>query len=73
MTGSVTATGTLTGIGDPSYLATHPKGHTLYAVDERPEGAVTAVRLADDRVLGTRSTGGSGPATSPCIRADGGC
>ncbi|MEU8910225.1 lactonase family protein [Streptomyces mirabilis] len=61
VTGSVTATGTLTGIGDPSYLATHPKGHTLYAVDERPEGAVTAVRLADDRVLGTRSTGGSGP------------
>ncbi|MFG2256727.1 lactonase family protein [Streptomyces mirabilis] len=61
VTGSVTATGTLTGIGDPSYLATHPKGHTLYAVDERPEGAVTAVRLADNRVLGTRSTGGSGP------------
>ncbi|MFD7002507.1 lactonase family protein [Streptomyces mirabilis] len=60
-TGAVTATGTLTGIGDPSYLATHPKGHTLYAVDERPEGAVTAVRLADSRVLGTRSTGGSGP------------
>ncbi|MER5829019.1 lactonase family protein, partial [Streptomyces mirabilis] len=61
VTGSVTATGTLTGIGDPSYLATHPKGHTLYAVDERPEGAVTAVRLADNRVLGTRSTGGAGP------------
>ncbi|MFE3413908.1 lactonase family protein [Streptomyces mirabilis] len=61
VTGTVTATGTLTGIGDPSYLATHPKGHTLYAVDERPEGAVTAVRLADNRVLGTRSTGGAGP------------
>ncbi|MGW4989672.1 lactonase family protein [Streptomyces mirabilis] len=61
VTGSVTATGTLAGIGDPSYLATHPKGHTLYAVDERPEGAVTAVRLADSRVLGTRSTGGAGP------------
>ncbi|MFE1986765.1 lactonase family protein [Streptomyces mirabilis] len=61
VTGSVTATGTLAGIGDPSYLATHPKGHTLYAVDERPEGAVTAVRLADNRVLGTRSTGGAGP------------
>ncbi|MDX3759853.1 lactonase family protein [Streptomyces mirabilis] len=61
VTGTVTATGTLTGIGDPSYLATHPRGHTLYAVDERPEGAVTAVRLADKRVLSTRSTGGAGP------------
>jgi 6-phosphogluconolactonase (cycloisomerase 2 family) len=61
VTGTVTATGTLTGIGDPSYLATHPRGHTLYAVDERPEGAVTAVRLADNRVLSTRSTGGAGP------------
>ncbi|MFF7886379.1 beta-propeller fold lactonase family protein [Streptomyces sp. NPDC020794] len=60
-TGAVTATGTLTGIGDPSYLATHPKGHTLYAVDERPQGAVTAVRLTDNKVLGTRSTGGAGP------------
>ncbi|MFF8023087.1 beta-propeller fold lactonase family protein [Streptomyces sp. NPDC007896] len=60
-TGAVTATGTLTGIGDPSYLATHPKGHTLYAVDERPQGAVTAVRLTDHKVLGTRSTGGAGP------------
>ncbi|MFF2127877.1 lactonase family protein [Streptomyces olivochromogenes] len=59
--GAVTATGTLTGVGDPSYLATHPKGHTLYAVDERPQGAVTAVRLSDNKVLGTRSTGGAGP------------
>lgn len=48
-------------IPDPSYLAVHPDGHTLYAVDEGEDGAVTAVRLADRRVLGSRSTGGSGP------------
>ncbi|MFD8420762.1 lactonase family protein [Streptomyces sp. NPDC059466] len=60
-TGAITATGTVTGVADPSYLAVHPDGRTLYAVDERPEGGVTAVRLAGDKVLGTRSTGGSGP------------
>lgn len=60
-TGGITATGTLTGVGDPSYLAVHPNGRTLYAVNERQEGGVTAVRLADNRVLGTRSTGGVGP------------
>lgn len=51
----------LTGVADPSYLAVHPDGRTLYAVAERQDGAVTAVRLADRRVLGTRSTGGAGP------------
>jgi 6-phosphogluconolactonase len=60
-TGRITAAGTLTGIGDPSYLAVHPDGRTLYAVDERPDGAVTAVRLADRKILGTRGTGGAGP------------
>ncbi|GAA3136818.1 lactonase family protein [Streptomyces rameus] len=60
-TGRITGTGTLTGVPDPSYLAVHPDGRTLYAVDERQDGAVTAVRLADRRVLGTRSTGGAGP------------
>ncbi|MFF8594764.1 lactonase family protein [Streptomyces sp. NPDC015220] len=59
--GAVTGRGTLTGVADPSYLALHPDGRTLYAVDEGREGAVTAVRLADRRVLGTRSTGGAGP------------
>lgn len=60
VTGAVTGRGTLTGIPDPSYLAVHPDGRTLYAVDERPDGGVTAVRLADHAVLGTRSTGGAG-------------
>jgi 6-phosphogluconolactonase (cycloisomerase 2 family) len=60
-TGGITASGTLTGVPDPSYLAVHPDGRTLYAVDERPDGGVTAVRLADRRILGTRGTGGAGP------------
>nr|WP_053709356.1 lactonase family protein [Streptomyces sp. NRRL B-3648] len=58
--GRITGSGTLTGVPDPSYLAVHPDGRTLYAVDERQDGGVTAVRLADRKVLGTRSTGGAG-------------
>ncbi|MFJ8630509.1 lactonase family protein [Streptomyces sp. NPDC093568] len=60
-TGRVTGTGTIKDVGDPSYLALHPDGRTLYAVDEREDGAVTAVRLADREVLGSRSTGGAAP------------
>ncbi|GAB2886417.1 lactonase family protein [Streptomyces deserti] len=60
-TGRITGTGTLTGVGDPSYLAVHPNGRTLYAVNERDDGAVTAVRLSDRRVLGRQGTGGGGP------------
>ncbi|MFK0112347.1 lactonase family protein [Streptomyces sp. NPDC091217] len=60
-TGEITGTGTLTGVADPSYLAVHPNGRTLYAVNERTDGAVTAVRLADRKILGSRSTGGAGP------------
>ncbi|WP_095938100.1 lactonase family protein [Streptomyces sp. Tue6028] len=64
-TGRVTGAGTVTGVGDPSYLAPHPDGRTLYAVDEREDGGVTAVRLRaggqKPSVLGTRSTGGAGP------------
>jgi 6-phosphogluconolactonase (cycloisomerase 2 family) len=59
--GSITGTGVLTGVADPSYLALHPDGRTLYAVDEQDDGAVTAVRLADRAILGSRSTGGAGP------------
>ncbi|EFL36677.1 secreted protein [Streptomyces viridochromogenes DSM 40736] len=60
-TGRIAGTGTLTGVGDPSYLAVHPDRHTLYAVNEREDGAVTAVRLSDRTVLGSRSTGGAAP------------
>ncbi|MEU6913320.1 lactonase family protein [Streptomyces olindensis] len=60
-TGRITGTGTITGVGDPSYLALHPDRRTLYAVDEREDGAVTAVRLSDHKVLGSRSSGGAAP------------
>lgn len=60
-TGRITGAGTLAGVADPSYLAVHPDGRTLYAVSERADGAVSAVRLADRKVLGSRSTGGAGP------------
>ncbi|MEU7576424.1 lactonase family protein [Streptomyces sp. NPDC041068] len=63
-TGRVTGTGTLTGVPDPSYLALHPSGRTLYAVNEREKGGVTAVALSPSgkhEVLGTRDTGGAGP------------
>ncbi|MEU3488173.1 lactonase family protein [Streptomyces massasporeus] len=60
-TGRITGAGTIPGIGDPSYLAIHPDRSTLYAVDERDDGAVTAVRLSDRNVLGSRSTGGAAP------------
>ncbi|MEU1455813.1 lactonase family protein [Streptomyces avermitilis] len=60
-TGKITGTGTVTQVGDPSYLAVHPDGRTLYAVDERQDGGVSAVRLADKKVLGTRDTGGAAP------------
>ncbi|MFF7468337.1 beta-propeller fold lactonase family protein [Streptomyces sp. NPDC008092] len=59
-TGAITGAGTLTGVADPSYLAVHPDGRTLYAVNERTDGSVTAVRLADRKILGSRSTGGAG-------------
>ncbi|MGW0601306.1 lactonase family protein [Streptomyces sp. NPDC002776] len=60
-TGRVTGAGVLADLADPSYLAVHPDGRTLYAVNERADGAVTAVRLSDREVLGSRSTGGQAP------------
>ncbi|MGW1226376.1 lactonase family protein [Streptomyces sp. NPDC002530] len=64
VSGAITARTVVTGVPDPSFLALHPTGRTLYAVDERSDGGVSAVALAGDgtfRVLGTRSTGGAGP------------
>ncbi|MFE6162668.1 lactonase family protein [Streptomyces sp. NPDC056486] len=62
-TGHITDTGTLTGVPDPSYLCLHPSGKTLYAVNEREQGGVTAIALspAGPEVLGARGTGGAGP------------
>ncbi|MFJ8106101.1 lactonase family protein [Streptomyces sp. NPDC096132] len=59
--GRITGRGTITGVPDPSYLAVHPDGATLYAVNERAKGTVTAVRLSDRKVLGSRATGGAHP------------
>ncbi|WP_405810053.1 lactonase family protein [Streptomyces sp. NBC_00210] len=63
-TGRITATGTVSGLSDPSFLALHPSGRTLYCVNEQQQGGVSAVRLSPDgqhEVLGSRSTGGAGP------------
>ncbi len=60
-TGRITGAGVVGGVGDPSFLAVHPDGRTLYAVNEREDGAVTAVRLSDRTVLGSSATGGSSP------------
>ncbi|MDX3850789.1 lactonase family protein [Streptomyces sp. AK02-01A] len=63
-TGGISGTGTLTGVDNPSYLAVHPDGGTLYTVNERRDGGVTAIALSDGgahTVLGTRGTGGAGP------------
>ncbi|MDO0938641.1 beta-propeller fold lactonase family protein [Streptomyces sp. DG2A-72] len=59
--GRITGEETIEDVGDPSYLALHPNGRTLYAVNEREDGAVTAVRLSDRAILGSRSTGGGAP------------
>ncbi|MFB8384293.1 lactonase family protein [Streptomyces rubiginosohelvolus] len=62
-TGAITPGPVITGVDNPSYLALHPSGSTVYAVAEQEAGAVTAVGIAPDgtyEVLGSRSTGGSG-------------
>lgn len=72
-TGAIAGTGTVTGVENPSYLAVHPDGGTLYTVNEQQNGGVTAIALAEDgrhRVLGTRSTGGAGP-THLSVHPDG--
>ncbi|MGW2514053.1 lactonase family protein [Streptomyces scopuliridis] len=66
VTGTISGAGTVTGVEDPSYLAVHPDGTTLYTVNERQDGGVTAIALpgaggGSPTVLGTRSTGGAGP------------
>ncbi|MFD4023620.1 lactonase family protein [Streptomyces sp. NPDC058576] len=62
-TGAITPGPVITGVENPSYLALHPSGATVYAVAEQEAGAVTAVSIAPDgtyEVLGSRPTGGSG-------------
>ncbi|WP_333769469.1 lactonase family protein [Streptomyces sp. IBSBF 2435] len=61
-TGAITATGTVAGVANPSFLAV--SGTHLYTVNEQPGGKVTAVSIpagSAPRVLNSQSTGGSGP------------
>ena len=61
-TGRPVSTGTVAGVANPSFLAL--SGSHLYAVDEQANGSVVAVSLAaraHPAVLGSQSTGGSGP------------
>jgi 6-phosphogluconolactonase len=63
-TGVISAGTVLTGVADPSFLALSAAGDVLYAVDEQEQGKVTAVAVASSgalQVLGSRTTGGSGP------------
>ncbi|MFI1224364.1 MULTISPECIES: lactonase family protein [unclassified Streptomyces] len=72
-TGAIIPGPTISGVENPSYLALHPSGATVYAVAEQDAGAVTAVALAPDgtyEVLGSRPTGGSGP-THLCVHPSG--
>jgi len=49
---------------NPSFLAVHPNGRTLYAVNEGEKGAVSAFSIAGDGALtrlGTQPTQGAGP------------
>ncbi|MFJ5681825.1 lactonase family protein [Streptomyces sp. NPDC093099] len=66
VTGAISGACTVTGVDNPSYLAVHPDGTTLYTVNEQQDGGVTAIALpgaggGSPTVLGTRATGGAGP------------
>lgn len=62
-TGALTATGTLGGVANPSFLTA--SGSHLYAVNEQSRGTVSAITIDAQghlKVLGTpQSTGGAGP------------
>ncbi|MCF2532368.1 lactonase family protein [Yinghuangia soli] len=64
-TGTLTPQGEPVGTPSPSYLAMHPDGRTLYAVNElEPDGTLSSFAIADDgslTPLGTVPSGGSAP------------
>ncbi|MDX3514405.1 lactonase family protein [Streptomyces caniscabiei] len=62
-TGALTVLSGADDVPDPSYLALAPDGRTLYAVSERPEGAVAAYRVTGDRpeLTGAPVAVGGGP------------
>ncbi|WP_319463224.1 lactonase family protein [Micromonospora sp. RTP1Z1] len=62
--GELTPLGTAAVTASPSFLVRHPALPVLYAVNELPEGQVSAFRVAPDgdlSPLGVRSTGGAEP------------
>lgn len=68
--GALTVLGRADDVPDPSYLALSPDGDTLYAVSERPEGAVAAYRVTGDKpeLTGPPVAVGGGP-THLCLHA----
>ncbi|MEV0153295.1 lactonase family protein [Micromonospora sp. NPDC050686] len=63
-TGALTPLGTVAVTPSPSFLVRHPARPVLYAVNELPEGEVTAFRVGPDGALdplGVRPTGGAEP------------
>ncbi|NUS55031.1 MAG: lactonase family protein [Streptomycetaceae bacterium] len=64
-TGELTPQGEPVATPSPSFLAVHPDGHTLYAVNElEPHGTLSSFAIAIDgslTPLGTVPTGGSAP------------
>jgi 6-phosphogluconolactonase (cycloisomerase 2 family) len=63
-TGQLTMRGLVAATPSPSFLARHPTLPVLYAVNELPEGAVSAWALGTDgsvATLGSRPTGGGHP------------
>ncbi|WP_405090946.1 lactonase family protein [Micromonospora sp. NBC_01392] len=63
-TGALTPLGTVAVTPSPSFLARHPGQPVLYAVNELPEGGLSAFRVAPDgglTALGVRPTGGAEP------------
>ncbi|SCL41563.1 6-phosphogluconolactonase, cycloisomerase 2 family [Micromonospora pallida] len=63
-TGALTPLGTVAVTASPSFLVRHPTLPVLYAVNELPEGQVSAWRIAPDgdlTPLGTGDTGGAEP------------
>ncbi|MFC8850610.1 MULTISPECIES: lactonase family protein [unclassified Micromonospora] len=64
VTGGLTPLGTVAATPSPSFLVRHPTLPVLYAVNELPEGEVSAFRVAPDgdlAPLGVRGTGGAEP------------
>ncbi|WP_327029410.1 lactonase family protein [Micromonospora sp. NBC_01740] len=64
VSGELTPLGTVAVTPSPSFLARHPRLPVLYAVNELPDGQVSAFRVGADgelTPLGTRPTGGAEP------------